>query len=65
MTTDGPDGGDDVARGEPQSLTDPHRDIGGLQALVDVSVISGPVVPSARWPDTELANMRITSNAPA
>jgi hypothetical protein len=39
--------------------------MGGLQALVDVSVISGPVVPPTRWPDTELANMRITSNAPA
>jgi hypothetical protein len=30
-----------------------------------VSVIPGPVGPPVHWPDTELANMRITSNAPA
>ncbi len=29
-----------------------------------ISVIPGPVEPPAHWPDTELANMRITSNAP-
>jgi hypothetical protein len=30
-----------------------------------VSVTPGPVEPPVHWPDTESANMRITSNAPA
>jgi len=44
-----------------------HRivELGRESGQCSISVIPGPVVPPARWPDTELANIRITSNAPA
>jgi len=56
------DGGQVISdRVQVHRILEPGRESGQCYG----SVIPGLVVPPVHWPDTELANMRITSNAPA
>jgi hypothetical protein len=56
------DGGQVISdRVQVYRILEPGRECGQCY----VSVIPGPVEPPVDWPDTELANRRITSDAPA